>query len=276
MDNPIQLKCIKPGLHTLVIVQNRMGLQKFGVPIGGPMDSSAAGLANWLVGNKEKDPVIEITLQGPVIEFSESCQIAITGAKVEADVNAKPVEQNKTIKLNKGDILTIKSCRIGARAYLAIRGNWQLNDWKNSLQNRVIKKDDELLIKPPSVYIDTREKKIGLEKERVKILAMPGPEWDTLNDATRNAIASTIFSLLPDSNRMGYRLSPNVPEIFKSIISSGVIPGALQITPEGLPILIMQDGPTTGGYVRALTVLSSELPKLGQLRPGGSFNFLIQ
>lgn len=263
-------------MHTLVIMQNRKGLQKFGVPLGGPMDSKAAGLANWLVGNKKTDPIIEITLQGPVLEFSEACQVAITGAEVAVYVNALPVEQSKTIDLKKGDVLTIKNCINGSRAYLAIRGKWHVNDWEKSLHNRVIKKDDIIAISPPAKPINLRENRSDFETDRVTILAMPGPEWDALNDETRTVIASTTFTLLADSNRMGYRLSPNVPEIAKSIISSGVVPGVLQITPEGLPILIMQDGPTTGGYVRAITVLSSELPKLGQLKPGDSFTFIIQ
>lgn len=278
MNSFVRLRIVKSGIHTILIRQNRMGLQKYGVPPGGPMDIEMANQANWLVGNKEDSPLLEITLQGPVIEFSGNCQIAITGATAPVSVNSTSIEQNKTTSINNGDVLTIGKTTNGSRAYLAVRGEWPLSDSENTLQNYVFKKEDELFIKPGSRPLKQRTLPIidYSDIDNFIIKSIPGPEWDELPDRARKAITSTTFMVLPESNRMGYRLSPSLPNIDKSIISSGIVPGVLQVTPEGLPILLMQDGPTTGGYVRALTVLAADLPKLGQLRPGDQFRFLMQ
>lgn len=263
-------------MHTVLLMQDKIGLQKYGVPVGGPMDAEAAKLANWLVGNKEESPLLEITMQGPTIEFSGSCQIALTGASANATIDSVPIYENETLTIAKSEVLTIGKLTNGSRAYLAVRGDWRHQDQKTSFKNHVLKKEDEITIKATARPIKQRTSTWNdTINGALVVRAVPGPEWNELLETAREAILATTFTLLPESNRMGYRLSPNLPDVITSIISSGVIPGVLQITPQGMPILLMQDGPTTGGYVRALTVLSEDLSKLGQLKPGDQFSFSI-
>jgi biotin-dependent carboxylase-like uncharacterized protein len=273
MSSRIQFNFIKPGFHTLIVDKTAQGYQKYGLPVGGAMDDVAAEAANWLVGNKIDSPLFEITLIGPQIVFDYACQIAITGADMSPEIDEKKIEMYETINVSKGHSLKFGKLMEGCRAYLAIRGKWRTRAQekvKNSSIHTLNKAYIEA-VKPLSSVLRIKRGKLSTSILVVKVLK--GPEYELLSEMEKGVLLSTVFILLPESNRMGYRLSPKLTPIAKSIISSGIVPGTLQITEDGRPILLMKDAPATGGYFRALNVLSEDLHKLGQLKSGDSFRF---
>ncbi len=114
------------GLLTTIQDSGRAGYRKYGIPVAGVMDSHACKLANWLVGNPEEYPVLEITLQGGKFKFQTEAVIGISGAEAEVLINEKKVSLNKTIFVNAGDILTFGRVKTGCRGYMAIRGKWEI------------------------------------------------------------------------------------------------------------------------------------------------------
>ena len=105
MGNHIKLKFLKPGLLTLVVDGSRIGYQKYGIPIGGAMDTNSSKMANWLVGNDVESALLEINLVGPKIQFEHECQIALTGADISANIDGLPVDINTSIIIKMGSTL---------------------------------------------------------------------------------------------------------------------------------------------------------------------------
>lgn len=279
MSRPIKLTFLKAGLLTLVVDKSRVGYQKFGVPVAGAMDAESAKLANWLVGNDTNTSLIEINLVGPQIQFKSDCQIALTGADISPTLNGAPIEMYKTLSVAKGDILEFGEQLNGSRSYLAIRGSWKVVDWINNdspKNSPTLKNLNSIEITSSGNTTPYRKAEKPTSKEQTLILhMMEGPEFDLLSDEVIKIMLNIKFELLPASNRMGYRLFPNLPPVGASIISSGVVPGTLQITEEGYPILLMKDAPATGGYMRVLNVMKEDISKLGQLKAGDSLKFKL-
>ena len=96
------------------------------------MDSASAKNANWLVGNEPHEPVLEITLMGPQVMFSESCQIALTGAEISPQLDGQALPMNTTIDVSKGAVLKFGKLSKGCRAYLAVAGHWLVSNWLES------------------------------------------------------------------------------------------------------------------------------------------------
>lgn len=279
MSKPIKLNFLKTGMLTLVVDGSRIGYQKYGVQAGGPMDDESAKLANWLVGNQPVGPVLEINMIGPEIKFIGSCQIAITGADISATIDGEPVNINETISVENASILKFGKLVDGCRAYLAIRGEWNFNGWMDvdsPVSLSTISSLNSIEIIASNNFVQKRispKRKINSDVKSIRVLR--GPEFEWLGEEVKEKLFETTFYLLPASNRMGYRLTPNLPQVGASLISSGVVPGTLQITQDGNPILLMKDAPATGGYVRALNVISDDMPPLGQLQSGNALRFIL-
>jgi len=277
MNKRIKFQFLKLGFHTLIVDNNALGYQQYGLPVGGPMDENAAKAANFLVGNEPDSPLFEITLKGPEIIFEEDCQMAITGANISPKIDGNDAPQYETIYITQGGkTLSFGKLISGCRAYLAIRGKWRQEDQKAS-KKLAIERLNATNIEKVEWLGSLRRKEIPQpEGSTLVVNVQKGPEFTLLPDSSKTALFETTFSLLPESNRMGYRLSPKLPTINESIISSGVVPGTLQITENGTPILLMKDGPATGGYVRALVVIKKDVSKLGQLKPGDKLTFRVK
>lgn len=284
------LHFLKPGLQTLIQDSGRNGYQSYGVPISGVMDTKSAALANELVDNAPNVPVLEMVLLGPTIKIVGTCQIAITGADLSPKVNRQPIPLYETVNLKEGDLLSFSGAKVGCRAYLAIRGDWQIDQWLESysalpnsdgkaIPQSYIQKDTILLIKTnPRI-----SKRIAPPERRprfptkLKVRVLPGPEFDEFSNYTIGYFFSKTYKLTQESNRMGYRLD-TILEDFKpqkEVISSGVLPGTIQITSAGQPVILMKDAQTVGGYYRIANVISDDLDKLAQLKPGDEISFSL-
>lgn len=291
MDDLLELHFQKPGLLTTIQDFGRKGYRHLGIPVNGVMDKAAASTANWLVGNKAHAPVLEITLIGPVIEVSGYGQMALTGADLSATISGEPLPMYETVDLMDGDIIRFGRPVAGCRAYLAIGGEWDIKNWLGSFSVSAISPNeltpDSLIAKDSMLKIAPGE---DLDKQMVPpderpdlsqleiIRVLPGPEFSQLSNISVASLFSQHFTISNDSNRMGYRLEEFVFgfQPHREVISSGIIPGTIQLTNSGTPIILLADAQTSGGYFRALNVIMQDLDKLAQMRPGQQVRFVLQ
>ena len=280
----------KAGLQTLIQDQGRVGYQSYGVPVSGAMDKKSAGLANDLVGNDLGNPVIEITLLGPIVQIEGACQIAITGADLSPKINKVAIPLYRTINVKDGDILSFGAIKNGCRAYLGIRGKWQISKWlgsysalpysgKEATPGSVIEKGQKLMVKTTEEIVEKSipktEQPIYNKIQRIRVL--PGPEFEEFSSYTIAYFFSRGYQLTNESNRMGYRLDANLIDFKpkREVISSGIIPGTIQITSSGQPVILMADAQTVGGYYRIANVITEDMDKLAQLKPGDEVWFSL-
>lgn len=289
-ESSVKLHILKSGLLTLVQDMGRIGHQAFGLPVGGVLDRRAARQANHLLGQSEDVPVLEITLQGPEIRFDGDLQIAITGADLSPAIDGEPVERYQTINVFKGQILSFSRSRSGCRAYLAIRGKWQIQDWLGSSSALQIgkgywppasrlEKGMEFSILPgsPVEALTIPAKEQAFHAHQITVRVTPGPEFSWFAETSIRYFTTHAFTVGPDSNRMGYRLREKLPDfqIGRELISSGIVPGTVQVLPSGCPVVLLADAQTSGGYPRIANVSSRDLDDLAQLVPGDKVRFMM-
>ena len=284
MKSELTLRFKKAGLQTSIQDGGRYGYQGFGVPISGAMDQSAYHLANALLKNPIDTPTLEITLIGPDIEFVGKGYIVVTGGEGNPKINNIPISINKVIKVSNGDTLSFGHFTKGCRTYLGVKGEWQCPTWLGSYAAlRIaannfgrIRKGDLINIKHsdgiPSTAPHKSNKEILIKQE---IEVMLGPEYDLFPKSYIELFFKSTYKIGLESNRIGYRLEGskiNSP-FTKPLLSSAVVPGTIQITNAGLPIILMRDAQTTGGYPRIANVISNDLDFLAQNKPGDSIKF---
>ncbi|MCF6263127.1 MAG: biotin-dependent carboxyltransferase family protein [Xanthomonadales bacterium] len=284
----MSLKIIKPGLFSTFQDLGRPGFAHLGIPASGAMDRSAAKLANQMVGNKPHEAVLEIALTGVSFQVSETCSIAICGAEFDCFVNDELVSQDQTIDLAVDDVLRMGRLQAGARAYLAVAGGYRLDKVLGSystltlaklggFQGRILQKNDQIGLR--QAHITPLKHKYAWQKlsrsQRYIVHAVPGPEYGWFNARSQKSAFSQAFKVSQQSDRMGYRLQADIITASNksTMLSTGLMPGSLQITPDGQSILAMRDAQTSGGYPRILVVDQHDLSVLAQAKPGDEVCF---
>lgn len=285
----LELHFLKPGMLSTVQDSGRIGYQGFGVPVAGVMDQNAAGMANWLVGNFPQAPLLEMTLVGPTIELRGQGQIALSGADMGATLNGRVLPLGETIDIQDTSLLELGASLWGCRGYLAVGGGWQLTKWLHSFsaspqqgevltpqsmigKDRVIKVENTRLISTRRIS----PKREG-EGDGSTIRVIAGPEYNQMPILSIKDFLSRSFPIGPQSNRMGYRLKGSLLgyEPKEEVISSGIIPGTIQVTRDGQLIVLMKDAQSTGGYPRIANVISVDIGKVAQMRPGQEISFSL-
>ncbi len=285
-----RLNVLSPGFYTTIQDLGRFGFRKYGVPVSGAMDTKSMGEANRLVGNKEHAPVLECTYDGGAFEFESPAKIAITGAESDTRVNDRKVDRYTILQISKGDVLKIGHPKSGVRTYIAIRGEWDLPKVMDSystyvpgafggVNGRLIKAGDVLEWKPIKVdeLLSVHDLQIPYFSSKLVIDVVPGPEWNVLDEAQKQQMLDTDFWVESTSNRMairftGLKLETNVSDMK----SAAVAPGIIQLPPSGVPILLMKDAQTVGGYPRILRVVNYLIWRVGQLGPGNRVRFKLR
>jgi len=283
------LRVLSPGGYTTVQDTGRVGYQEMGIPVTGALDLFAPALANMLVGNPENCAVIEITVIGPVLEILDTIDVAVTGADIGITVNDRPVKEWQSIRLEKGDILSIQQAKQGCRAYLAVNGGIDVPKIMGSYSTytagrlggfcgRILEKGDVLKTGAARLLDTPRfipEKMIPDYLSDKIIRAVPGPQDNYFNEGLELFFSSK-FMVTPKANRMGYRLQgPSISirkTMPKSIVSESSMPGSVQIPADGQPIILLVEQ-TVGGYVKIATIISSDIPKIAQSTPGDTLQF---
>lgn len=282
-------KVLAPGTYTTVQDQGRFGYQQVGVPVSGVLDSFAFKVANILVGNTENTAALEITVMGPSLEITKEMDIALTGAKMGMTLNGRALEQWKSIRVRKGDFLTISQFQSGCRAYLAVSGGIKVPEIMGScstyaggkiggFKGRPLKKDDILEANDARILNSQRsisEHMIPCYDSNTILRAIPGPQDDYF-DKGLTALFETEYTVTPKANRMGYRLQgdpiPMKDNMPKSIISEPSMPGSIQVPPDEQPIILLVEQ-TVGGYAKIATIISTDLSKVAQTKPGDTIRF---
>ncbi|MFD2629199.1 5-oxoprolinase subunit C family protein [Oceanobacillus kapialis] len=274
---------IKPGVQTIFQDMGRYGYQQYGVPVSGAMDHYSLQVANILLGNDRTSPCLEVTLIGPKLVAKTTMTIVITGGNLSPQVNGRPIAMWKTVKIEPGDELAFGKHQSGVRAYLAVAGGFAAPTYfgssavdRNSGFGQPLEKDDIIKGYPNKAIAGTglATSFIPDYSRKVSVSVIEGPHTDYFANEARDTFFTVPFKVAANSNRMGYRLEGAAIKPEKVEVWSDGIPfGAIQITSNGEPIILMADRQTTGGYPRIGTVISTDLPKVAQLIPGGELHF---
>jgi antagonist of KipI len=290
----MSLKIIKAGILDTIQDQGRYGYQHLGINPGGAMDKFSSQLANALLGKDLNAPVMEMYFPPATILFDEEMIICITGGDFSPTINQKPIPLHQPIFVNKKTVLRFGKKISGSICYLATLDDFRLKKWLNSYstnivafaggyKGRALKKEDEIDIIKNSEIKKISQKDfytlpwIATETIRSKkeIRFIKGNEWNWLsNDAIEN-FTKNKYAISNNSNRMGYRLTGEAlhAKEKKTLISSGVTFGTIQLLPTGQLIILMADHQTTGGYPRIAHVISADLPALAQCSTAEEINF---
>jgi biotin-dependent carboxylase-like uncharacterized protein len=286
----MSLEIIKAGTFTTVQDTGRLGLAHMGVPVSGTMDDQAAQLANWMVGNRLDEAVLEITWTGIELLSHSPCVLAIAGAEFDCVVNNKAVSTDAVIHLRAGDTFNMRRLQVGVRAYLAVAGGLGVDPVAGScstltvahlggINGRQVQAGDRLNVTTQKLTHFRKKpawKKLKARKLHV-IRATPGPEFDWLEPSEIHQAFGQAYQLSHHFDRQGFRLQAEPLKSIKTthLQSSGLVAGSLQVTPDGQTILAMHDAQTIGGYPRILVVNQDELHKLAQVRPHESIYFFV-
>jgi antagonist of KipI len=284
----------RPGLLTLVQDLGRPGLGRFGVSPSGAMDSLAARAANALLGNLEGAPLLELTGAGAELVFQEPRAFALTGADLDAWLEPggappRPAARWASQLATARTALTFRSRRSGARAYLAVSGGIAVAPALGSASTdlggafggcgggRPLRAGQILALGPPCAPL-TEAPPMDVQRwyDDPSCLRFI-PSCASLIEASLIAgFAATSYRLSSRSNRMGYRLegAPLPAASDPEAISRPLPPGTIQLPPDGLPILLMADRQTVGGYPALGYLIQADTPKAAQLWPGDSIRFV--
>lgn len=243
-----------------------------------------------MVGNPKGSPVLELTLKGGKYRFESDAIIALTGALLNPKINGLEVEMNRSLKIKKGDELEFGFAKRGARAYLAVRGILNIHKVMGSFstynlgnfggfEGRTLQKGDIVEWKEvESVFkeIEAPKGQIPYFSSKVSLRIMRGLEWEWLDKEAQKKLLSSTFKVSSKSNRMGIRLEgKSLQTPTREMVSSPVIPGIIQLPPNGNPIILMKDGQTIGGYPRIAKVLDEDLWRLGQVKARDTIRFKL-
>ena len=272
----------------------RFDQYRFGVGTSGAMDDVALRAGNILLGNDENAAGIEIPMMPFRLRFGRDMAFALTGAGVEAEIAGRAIPPWWRSHARAGDILSIKAMPGGARSYLTIAGgidvpvalgsrSTQFRGEFGGWHGRPLQPGDIL----PCTVSTTTSGELGVEPANITLArsnaaadetivrVVIAGEYDTFDAATQELFWSSNWKITPQSNRYGYRLqgpavTPRSP-IEKR--SHGIVPGVIQIPPNGQPIIQMRDAQTSGGYPKIATVIRADLWRVGQARLGGKLRF---
>jgi antagonist of KipI len=298
----MSLRIIKPGFLTTVQDTGRWGFQADGVPVSGAMDEHALMEANVLVGNSERTCGLEITLHGAEFEAEENMLVAVCGGGSKMMIDDRIVPHRRPVHIRKGGIIKFVPSPKGCRSFLSVAGGFHIVKIMNSaatylpsgfggIEGRPIKTNDRLPLntdKSPLSHKIIESLPLGAEIFKTASWGLPverefngnirvfaGAEWNWFTEETRQRFFNSEFKMLPSSNRMGYRLSGESLQQSekKELISTSVVRGTIQITPDGGAILLMADAQTTGGYPRIAQVAAVDLCRCAQQRIGGLVRF---
>ncbi len=282
--------CIQSaGLLTSVQDRGRFGHQKDGLSPAGAMDLYSMRLANLLLDNELDEAVLETTFIGPELVFTESNYFAVTGAPMELHLNGSPVPMGAALYAAAGSILTCGSVKAGCRSYIAFAGGLDvpvLDGSKSTLlrnaiggwQGRKLKTGDEIGFIHPVVHLENAAVRYlpqSIENKPIILRVIEGPQNDRFTQDGLDTFYETEYEVSQECDRMGSRLTGNKIEhqTDGNIISDGIALGAIQVPTSGLPIIMLSERQSMGGYTKIANVISVDLPRIAQAIPGTKVRF---
>ncbi|HEX8288117.1 MAG TPA: biotin-dependent carboxyltransferase family protein [Pyrinomonadaceae bacterium] len=283
----------KEGILTTVQDTGRIGYRRFGINTSGAMDVSAVRLINTLLGNNETEAVLEMHFPAPEILFEDSAVFAVGGADFAGELNNEPIENWKPYFAETGGVLRFTGKSFGNRAYLSVKGGFDLDKWLGSastnltakiggFSGRRLQKNDKLLFKNRNPKAKRFNFKLSNEvipfySRFPTVRIIEGAEFESLNAYSEQCLLHNNFTVSQNSDRMGYRLTGEPLYLLdkKELVSSAVNFGTIQLLPEGQMIILMADCQTSGGYPRIAHIIEIDLPLVAQLGTNDKIAFQL-
>lgn len=264
-------RVLRSGVCSLLVDLGRPRHRHRGLPLGGAADRRSYLLGNALVGNAPGVVALEFALAGPILEATGEHHAVLAGAPFHALLNGKPLAVGRTFQVRAGDTLEIGSCEQGMRGYLCVSGGFESPAVLDSRSALEPLPDGAELSCPASTsrcrFVPELDW-LPTDLNRLRIL--PGTHFAGVD----GRLLRSSWSVSPASDRMGLRLrGPDILKAQLDLISAPVCPGTVQATAGGELIVLGVDGQTIGGYPRLAHVISADLDKLAQLRPGDPVGF---
>ncbi len=273
------LAVISPGCGATWQDAGRPGWKRFGVPPGGWMDAEAARAANRLLENPDDAVVLELALQGARLRVLADGWLAVAGASM-----GWPPGTARRVK--RGEELAFDRHQSGVYAYLAAPGGWVAPQILGSASvsarsglGRALAKDDVLACRRDPACAgwspDEPAKPAANYPRDIEVRIWKGPQWRDFAEEARELFFATLWTVTSRLDRMGVRLSGASIAAPPAIMASEpVLPGSVQITGSGQPVVTMRDGPTVGGYPKMAWLDEAACRLVAQVPPGGTVKFL--
>ena len=267
-------------------------------------------LAGNLPGKGFRYPAaLEMTLRGVELLFTSCEVIALAGADMMPRINGQEIPMYRPVIVEPGDVLVMGMAQVGLRGYLAVYGGFAVPEQMGScstslkcrlggLEGRPLKADDILESKAEPVTVKRKIRRItGRERilaEATRAFLLPasgtrtdgkrqytvlrvveGPQQEAFTPEGIRTFVQAVYELSPQSDRMACKLSSPAVETChgSDIISDGIVEGSVQVASDGMPMVMMADHQTTGGYAKIGTVISADIPRLAQKKPGEAVAF---
>ncbi len=292
MEQIPAFEVLEPGILATIQDSGRFGFGQFGVPPSGALDPFSFRVANLLVNNQGDEACLETTLMGLKFKALNESVIAITGGDLAPALNGEPLEMWRTHLLIEGDIIAFKRVRSGCRAYLSVSGGFIVPEVMGSrstflsgkfggLEGRPLRKGDILYrLDSPSplnrLGLRFPEERTPFFEKETNLRVIPGPQDHHFTPGGFQTFSTSTYEVTPSCDRMGVRLNgPRIerkPDVEESIISEGFTSGAIQVPGDGQPIIILTEL-VTGGYTKIAAIISVDLTKVAQLKPGDRVRF---
>lgn len=278
------VEVLATGPLTLVEDEGRPGWASSGVGRSGAADRRALRLLNRLLANDDSAAALEVTLGGLALRFHERATIALAGAPTPATIDGTPVGMQALLEVRRGSALRLGFAAQGTRTYLGVRGGFDVRpvlgsrsfDVLAGLGPAPLSAGDRLVIGPRPTGLPV----VGLVPSRttvtgvVELVVRRGVRSEWFDDAGWRDLLGGTFEVSDASNRVGLRLSgPSIARRDGELPSEGLVAGAVQVPPDGRPVLFLRDHPVTGGYPVIGVVSAGALDVAAQLRPGDRLRF---
>jgi antagonist of KipI len=297
------LKISKPGLLTTVQDLGRPGFQQYGIVVGGALDSFAARAVNLCVGNDDNAALLEMAQTGPDLVFDRDALIAWGGGDFDARVGGEALPRDRAVRVAAGQVVSFGPARAGLRAWMAVAGGIDVPLVMGSRttyrragigghQGRPLIAGDVLKRFEPTEWAQrvlaslqaggrravtwtVRPETMGRPATPGVVRALRGPECDWFSKVSQQTFFSVTWRATNEADRMGVRLSGPALDRRREgeMISSTVNAGTVQVPPAGQPIVLLPSRQSIGGYPRIAGVVSVDLGRLTQLRPGDTVSF---
>jgi biotin-dependent carboxylase-like uncharacterized protein len=275
----------KPGPLTTVQDLGRPGYAHLGVPPSGALDVPAFDLANQLVGNPRGSAALETTFGGLSVSADKPVVIAATGAPAPMTIDDRPSQHCRALNLLPGERLTLGVPTAGVRTYVAISGGVDVQpafgsrsrDLLSRIGPEPLRRGDVLpLGTTPTLAAAPPVDAEPADCSSLILLGVhPGPRADWFLAGTYAFLCSTMYRVSMHGNRIGVRLEGPVLQRRgrDELLSEGLVTGSIEVPPDGQPLVLLADHPTTGGYPTIAVVDPTDLWKLAQARPGNFVRF---
>ncbi|MFB8775558.1 5-oxoprolinase subunit C family protein [Streptomyces broussonetiae] len=279
------LAVVRPGALTTVQDLGRPGHAHLGVPRSGALDTPAAALVNRLVGNPREAAVLETTLDGCAVRPRSAVTVAVGGAPCRVTVDGHPVAWGAPVRVPAGAVLDVGAAVSGVRGYVAVSGGIAVEPVLGSRATDLLSG-----LGPPPLTVDAvlplgpatgRHARVDVAPQpgppaELVLRVTPGPRADWCTADALRTLTTRAYRVSSASNRIGLRTEGPALERARpgELPSEGLVLGAVQVPPDGRPVVFLADHPTTGGYPVIAVVRTADLPAAAQARPGTPVRFL--